>query len=255
MTARPHPEVAQARPGWTAPSRGAAPPLPDLRRYRLVVFDLDGTLYRQGPVRLGMLAELLRAPAAGGPSRLARLKVLRRFRRLREELAATSPSGFDAPLFARLSAETGLGPAALRALVEEWIERRPLGRLRAARVEGAAELFAALRARGTRVAVWSDYPVRDKLAALELRADHVLSAQDAHLGALKPDPAGLAWLLDQAGVPPEAALMVGDRDSRDGAAARALGVDVLLRGGKGPPGVPRVRDFRALAARLDGTGA
>ena len=236
---------------WSRRVRRAASVLVDLRRYRLVIFDLDGTLYRQGPVRRGMLADLLLAPGgAGGLDRLARLIVLRRFRQLREELALTAPAGFDAPLFARLSAETGHEEAILRRSVEEWMERRPLRRLRAARLAGAAELFAALRAHGTQVAVWSDYPVHDKLAALDLRADLALSAQDAALGALKPNPAGLAWLLDRAGVPPEAALMVGDRDTHDGAAARALGVDFLLRARRGPPGVPRVRDFRSLAAQL-----
>jgi HAD superfamily hydrolase (TIGR01549 family) len=178
------------------------------------------------------------------------LTILRRFRQLREELALTAPQGFEAPLFSRLSAETGLQEKDLRDLAEEWMEQRPLGRLHAARVAGASDLFTALRSRGTQIAVWSDYPVQDKLAALDLRADYVLSAQDDQLGVLKPDPAGLSWLLDQAGVPPEAVLMVGDRDTHDGAAARALGVDFLLRAKRGPPGVPRVPDFAGLAAEL-----
>lgn len=216
-----------------------------------MVFDLDGTLYHQGPVRRGMLAELLLTSApAGEPGRVRRLLILRRFRRLREELALTVPTGFEAPLFARLSAETGQDEATLRRLVEEWMEVRPLGRLRAARLAGASGLFAVLRARGTQIAVWSDYPVHLKLAALGLQADHVLSALDPAVAALKPDPAGLKWLLGCTGVPPEAVLMVGDRNSHDGAAARALGVDFLLRSRRGPPGVPRVRDFCGLAAKL-----
>lgn len=225
--------------------------LPDLRRYGLVVFDLDGTLYRQGPVRLGMMGELLAAPPSdNGIGRLVRLRILRRFRQLREELALTMPACFEGPLLERLSADTGIGEVALRALVDDWMERRPLGRLRAARVAGAAELFAALRTRGQQIGVWSDYAVRDKLAALELAADHVISARDPELATLKPDPAGLLMLLHRTGVPANATLMIGDRDSHDGAAARAAGVDFLLRARKGPPGRPCVRDFRDLAARL-----
>lgn len=231
------------------------PPAPaavhDLRRYRLVVFDLDGTLYRQGPVRLGMLAELLlAAPGPEGPGRRARLSALGRFRQLREELARHAPQDFDGPLYRRLAAETGLAEAVLRPLVREWMEERPLRRLAGAKVAGASELFAALRGRGTQIAVWSDYPVEAKLAALDLKADHVLSALDPHVAALKPNPAGLLWLLDRTGIPSEAVLMVGDRDSHDGAAARAAGVDFLLRARRGPPGIARVADYRALAADL-----
>ncbi|TNC47717.1 HAD family hydrolase [Rubellimicrobium rubrum] len=232
-------------------SSGGRRPAPDLRRYGLVVFDLDGTLYRQSPVRLGMMGELLATPPSNdGIGRLARLRILRRFRQLREEFALTLPTGFERPLIERLSAETGIGEVALRTLVDDWMERRPLGRLRAARVAGAAELFAALRARGQQIAVWSDYAVRDKLAVLDLAADHVLSARDPELATLKPDPAGLLMLLRRTGFPADATLMIGDRDSHDGAAARAAGVAFLLRARRGPPGLPRVRDFRDLAKQL-----
>jgi HAD superfamily hydrolase (TIGR01549 family) len=122
--------------------------------------------------------------------------------------------------------------------------------VRQARIPGSHELFAALRDRGTQIAVWSDYPVAAKLAALDLTANHVLSALDPDIAALKPNPAGLLWLLDKTGLPPEDVLMVGDRDSHDGSAARAAGVAFLLRAARGPRGIPRVRDFRAIAAKL-----
>lgn len=225
--------------------------LPDLGRYRLLVFDLDGTLYRQGPLRRRMLAELL---AVGGPpGRLQRLRVLRRFRSLREEIAHERPRDFDAPLFARLAAETGWEEAALRALVAEWMERRPLRHLAAARIVGAPALFDRLRAAGTATAIWSDYPVAGKAAALSLHADHAAWAGDPEVSALKPDPAGLLHLMERADAAPAETLMVGDRPERDGAAAAAAGVDFLLRADRAPrgrdPAAWRVADFTVLAAR------
>jgi FMN phosphatase YigB (HAD superfamily) len=215
---------------------------------RLAVFDLDGTLYRQGPVRRAMLRDLLLV--GGPPGRVARLRVLRRFRQLREEMAVAAPRGFDEPLFARLAAETGRPEAALRALVREWMDERPLPYLRRALVAGAAELLPALRERGIVTAIWSDYPVPDKLAALGLAADHVVSALDRDVGALKPDPAGLALLLTRTGLRPDQALMIGDRTSHDGRAAAALSVPFLLRARKAPPGTASVADFRSLVRGL-----
>lgn len=224
-------------------------PMPDLGRYGLVVFDLDGTLYRQGPVRRRMLGELLMT--GGQPGRLTRLNLLRRFRQLREEVALGDPRGFGDALFARLAAETGQNEVSLRALVTEWMERRPLRYLARARVAGVAALFDGLRAAGTTIAVWSDYPVIDKLAALSLTADHCLWAGDPHVGALKPDPAGLLHLMARTGAERDRMLMVGDRLSHDGAAAGAAGVDFLLRAARRPPMLAarqyHVSDFTALA--------
>lgn len=223
-------------------------PYPDIHRYRLVVFDVDGTLYHQGPVRRRMLLDLLRT--GGAPGRLTRLRILRRFRNLREALGNTAPRDFEARLFAQLSDETGKSETELRAMVTDWIERRPLRHLPGARVSGSRRLFEALRANGTAIAAWSDYPVADKLAALGLAADHHIAATDAELGTLKPDPAGLALLMHRLGAAPGETLMVGDRVSRDGAAARAAGVDFLLRTDRAPPpsdACPSwLRDFRPL---------
>ena len=223
--------------------------LPDLVRYDLVVFDLDGTLYRQGPVRRKMLVELLMT--GGQPGRLTRLSLLRRFRQLREEIALGDPRGFDGSLFSRLAAETGHTEVSLRALVTEWMEVRPLRHLARARVAGVAALFDRLRATGTTIAVWSDYPVSDKLAALSLTAEHCLWAGDPYVGALKPDPAGLLHLIARTGADKDRILMVGDRLSHDGAAAGAAGVDFLLRTERRPPMLAtrqyHVSDFTALA--------
>lgn len=215
---------------------------------RLAVFDLDGTLYEQAPVRRAMAAELL--PGLATAKGRARFVALRRFRKLREEMSDDAPRGFDRALFSRVSAETGMTEKALRDLVEEWMGRRPLRHLRRARVPGAGELFAALRDRGVQIAVWSDHAIGGKLDALGLAADHLVSATDPEIDTLKPDPAGLAEALRRADCRAEEALMVGDRMERDGAAAKALGVPFLLRAPKGPSGIPRVADFEGLAEGL-----
>ena len=117
---------------------------------------------------------------------------------------------------------------------------------------GAPELFDRVRGLGAAVAVWSDYPVADKLASLGLSADDHAWAGCPGVNALKPDPAGLLLLMDRSDALPRDTLMVGDRLSRDGAAARAASVDFLLRADRRParlmPGQYHVRDFRRFAA-------
>ncbi len=194
---------------------------------RLVVFDLDGTLYEQRPVRLGMAGDLLLHSVR--TRSLREFRLVHAYRKLREELAESGRPDFMDHLHEKLGASHRLAPQQVAALAKEWLERRPLKRLARARIRGADALFAALRRSGRQVGVWSDYPVAGKLASLGLAADHVCAATDPDIGRLKPDPAGLLKILGEAGVAPREALMIGDRPERDGEAARRAGVPFLLR--------------------------
>ncbi len=159
----------------------------------------------------------------------AALRILGAYRRLRERLGDAETPEFETALIAQTAAAAAMPPDAVRDVVDEWIGRRPLAYLAPCRYPGLDALFAALRRQGKTIAVLSDYPARDKLAALGLAADIVVSAADPGVGRLKPHPRGLQLLLKQAGVAPSAAVLIGDRPDRDGECARRAGVRALLR--------------------------
>jgi putative hydrolase of the HAD superfamily len=194
---------------------------------RLVVFDVDGTLYRQRPLRLRMARDL--ALHALTKRDLGTIAVLRRFRHLREALGEARAEGFAERLIAETAAAGGRTPDAVRAIVAQWIDRHPLPYLLACRYAGLPELFAGLRRHGKAIGVLSDYPAAAKLAALELAADHIVTADDPGIGVLKPHPKGLAALIERAATTPAATLMIGDRADRDGLVAQQVGARVLLR--------------------------
>lgn len=197
----------------------------------LVVFDVDGTLYNQRRLQarmaLALMLEVVRTHDLVLPRTLAA------FRRRREWLAVQGTDDFAVSQYML----GGHSPERIRALVAEWIERRPLSHLAHCRYPGVDSLFRKLSERCI-VAVLSDYPAVEKLAALELGAHFIVTASD--VGRLKPDPSGLRLIMNRAGVPPERTLMIGDRDDRDGEAARRAGVRSLIRG----------RDFRTYSDPL-----
>ena len=193
----------------------------------LVVFDVDGTLYDQRQLRLGMLRQLVRH--TWQTRSLDTLRTLRTFRRVREALGEQAGADFMALQYADTARRHGKTPAAVRALTDEWMEQRPLPLLAACRYAHVADVFAGLRASGKRIAAFSDYPAPAKLAALGLAADVVVCATDADIARLKPDPAGLLAILRQTRVAPERALMIGDRFDRDAAAAGRAGMRALIR--------------------------
>jgi phosphoglycolate phosphatase len=202
------------------------PPL-DWSTIDLVVFDVDGTLYDQRQLRIGMLRQLI--SHTWQTRSLDTLLILRTFRRVREALGEHAGADFMTQQYAQTASQHHTTPEAVRALTDEWMEQRPLPLLAACRHAHVAEVFAGLRAAGKRVAAFSDYPATAKLAALRLRADVVVCATDADIARLKPDPAGLLAILRQTGVAPERALMIGDRFDRDAAAAERAGVRALIR--------------------------
>jgi HAD superfamily hydrolase (TIGR01509 family) len=197
-------------------------------RIRLVMFDVDGTLYDQRPLYRRMWLALL-AHCLTRPRELGVLRTLMAFRRLREQLAEEASEGVSRLQFERPAVLLGLSPEAIRLAVETWVHERPLPHLRRCRFPGVEEVFRALRASGRTTGVFSDYPAGAKLRALGLEPDFHIAATDPDVERLKPHPRGLERALERAGVGPEACVFIGDRDERDGECARRLGVRYLLK--------------------------
>lgn len=217
------------------------------RDIRLVVFDVDGTLYDQRCLRPKMLGELL-THCLRHPSDLRVLRLISVFRRYREELAVEELEGISKLQYQQPAARVGIEPTAARRLLDEWMLERPLKHLRPCRYAGVAGFMRTLRSSGLTVAVLSDYPAADKLAALELEADLQVSAVDPEVERLKPHPRGLQRVIEMGGVSTEQVVMIGDRDERDGECARRAGTRYLI---KSTEGQPRMHHFREYADLID----
>lgn len=223
----------------------------DWQPVRAVVFDVDGTLYGQRPMRLRMLRELaLRCLVR--PATLGEARVLNTFRQVREQLADEKAAGIIRLQYERPAEQLRLPVAQVEAVVEEWILERPLRHVAVCRIAGVRRLFSALRDSGRRIGIWSDYPAVAKLESMGLTADAVVSAVDPEVDRMKPHPAGLARVLDLLAVSPDQALMIGDRDERDGEAARRLGCPYLLLAGR-PAGAGEFGGYDELLRSLSGS--
>ncbi|MGF1561190.1 MAG: HAD family hydrolase [Geminicoccaceae bacterium] len=217
----------------------------DWQGVKLVVFDLDGTLYDQKKLRRRMVARLL-LHAMTKPHQASDLHILRTFRELREHMAGESDI-IERP-YDLTAAQLGVRPERVHQVVDDWLQLRPLPDLLATRYPGVDQLFASLKRQGKKIAVLSDYPADAKLAAMQLAVDFAFSAVDPDIDCLKPNPKGLRRVLEKTGVQPLEALMIGDRDDRDGEIARRVGVPYLIRKGReaGPEDAHAFSDFLSL---------
>ncbi len=197
---------------------------------RLVVFDVDGTLYDQQGLRFCMLREMLLASIRSRD--IDFIRVLRAYRRIREQLGDSLHENFERELTSRTATLVGCSEERVRSAAGEWLERRPLRHLIRYRYPQLPELFRGLRKQGKKIGIFSDYPAREKLAALQLDADVIVCAGDADVAVLKPHPRGLHVLMSRAAMSPAQTILIGDRPERDGLAARAAQVRSLIRSAK-----------------------
>ena len=199
---------------------------------RAVLFDLDGTLYRQRPLRALMALELLTLPLTLPSTASKKWRGLTAYRRAQETLRTRDAAVTSDSQLRAAAAQIGCEMGALEPIVDEWMLRRPLKYLRVCRASGVTGLLDFLSVRGVQSGVFSDYPAEDKLAALGLagRFDPVLCASDPPIHALKPHPRGFleaarVWQLDAREV-----LVVGDRVDADADGAAAAGMPCVIVG-------------------------
>lgn len=199
----------------------------DWSQVGLVVFDLDGTLYDQRPVRTAMARALVGASIRERSMRTAR--ILQVYRRTGEDLPAQVPDDFSAFRLRQTASRCAVDEGLVSRTVDQWMQERPLALLRRHRVEGLGRVVDALRASGRKIAVWSDYPVTRKLASLGIEADMEAWTGDGTVQQPKPDPQGLHRIIATLQARPRNTLVIGDRFDRDWQAARSLNVPALMR--------------------------
>jgi HAD superfamily hydrolase (TIGR01549 family) len=224
---------------------------------RAVLFDLDGTLYAQLPLRIAISCEMAIASFGALFSQGLRVpRVIATFRKTREQLRGEHDGG--PPIVTRQYAATAArvhrSTDEVEQIVDEWMYRRPLKWLRYCRRRGLVELLDWLERRGLRKGVLSDYPAQAKLTALGLsgRFDLLVSSIDPDVNAFKPNPRGYLTAAMKWGLDPSEVLYVGDRIDVDAPGARAAGMPcAVLTRRRVDPDVIGIRSLAQLKTILD----
>jgi len=177
-----------------------------LREYRLIILDMDGTLYYQFPLRFCMFIEIVIYYTVH-IYKIAELFTLRRYRKSYE-------SGI-------LGKET--------PIIEYWMQEKPLRYIALFRDRKLISLVRRLREQDAKIVVYSDYPVQKKITALtDLTTDYSFCAADTAIQCLKPDAQGLKNILQITGEMAENSLFIGDRYEKDGKCAENAGIDYII---------------------------
>ncbi|MCP4375333.1 MAG: HAD family hydrolase [bacterium] len=198
---------------------------------RAVVYDVDGTLYPLWPMRFYMIRELAWR-FAHSPLRLLReVRILQVYRSMLDKMRGqtATDSNLSDPQLHASAKKLGMDASDIHDTVHEWVARRPLRFLpRIANTE-LIETIIKLNHNGVPQGVYSDYPPDGKLAALGLGGcfQSVIWSGQRGVGEFKPSAKGFTEIARMLEVEPSEVVFVGDRESRDGKGARAVGMQFL----------------------------
>lgn len=199
----------------------------DWRGVKAVIFDVDGTLYDQSKLRKRMLFALLNY-YLWRPWRIREMLMLSHFRAERESRAGQGCPDLEHAQYSWCADKRGYPVHKLKEIVERWIFQHPVRYLGGYTYPGTGQLFRTLRQKGIKIAIYSDYKAHEKLEAMGLEADLVVSSTDPEVNQLKPDPKGLLYTVKQLGLAPESCLFIGDRQEMDGECALRAQMPYLI---------------------------
>lgn len=201
-------------------------------RFKVVAFDVDGTLYSNPIMYLRSIPFALRRPF-----------LLRAFGRVRRELRKIRPiENFHRTQAELLARERGICSEEAERLIQDVFYNRWERVVQQVRpLPHVAETLAALKEGGYRIAALSDFPLGTKLEAFGLGGiwDYARSSED--IGYLKPAPEPFLDLVETFGVPPAQILYVGNNYAYDIQGARNQGLATAHLTGR--PRADSVADF------------
>ena len=191
--------------------------------YDVLIFDLDGTLYHQLPVRIFM-AVLMIIHYMFKPLKYRELLAVLKYRELREKLFGNYDEDFHAKQINETSRIFGLRPDETERIINSWMNDKPLKLVKFFRRRKLLVKLKELQASGKIIIVYSDYPVKEKLRALNFEPYKYFWSNDGFINCMKPDASGLLRIIRELKLNAQNILYVGDRYDRDGECAENAGV-------------------------------
>ena len=191
-------------------------------KIKVVIFDVDGTLYNQLILKLYMLKYIL-FYLLKHPAKINEIRIINEFRKQREIRSGEQVENIETAQYIWAAEKCNVNPDLVKELVNKWIYEIPLQYLKKCRKSGVKRLFNKIQKNDIKIAIYSDYPSLKKMNALNLKADLIVSSTDAEINVFKPNPKGLKYIVKTLECSTSDSLFIGDRLDKDGECALKAG--------------------------------
>lgn len=197
-----------------------------------VLFDLDGTLYRQHPLYLMLGAAILRA-FLFHPVRTSReIRIVTHYRRAQEWLRNNPSCVNPGSQIGRAAVTIKSSKEEIEKCVAYWFDGAALRLLPYCVNRRIVKMIHRWHGLGIPMGVYSDYPARSKIAALGLDRyfSVIISSTDTEVAVFKPAVKGFHVAASKMGLLSEEIVYIGDRRDTDMLGAGNAGMRTILAG-------------------------
>jgi FMN phosphatase YigB (HAD superfamily) len=211
---------------------------------KLLIFDVDGTLYYLPLLRLFLFFEFTLLIVCR-KTNFRDLKCFFRYRTYRESQRLSNV--FLSDIHANFCQQYSLSTQYLDSIIKNFTETFILKYLFYCRRRYVIAFIRSQLNHGNVVCFLSDYPVQEKLLRLKIDAalDKCYSSMDSSINQLKPSVAGLQLLLRNNDFLKKDVFLIGDSVSRDGAIADFEHIEFIKVNRK------NIRDLKSDLTRQD----
>ena len=199
----------------------------DYSKIKVVIFDVDGTLYDQRKLRFYMVKHIF-IYLLKNPLKIREISILNEFRKQRELHSNVEIENLNLEQYSWAAIRCGVSSSTVEKIVKKWIFEIPLMYVNKCRKNGIKRLFEKIRQNNIKISIYSDYPAGSKMKELELVPDLVVSSTDAEISSLKPAPKALEYIAKYFNFQPSECIMIGDREEKDGKCAINAGMPYFI---------------------------
>lgn len=195
--------------------------------YEFYIFDVDGTLYYKQFMRFLVLLKMLLHYIVH-PKDYKEAFLLKDYRILREDEDIICRKDFESYIRDYLADKYGYSLERVSSILNDWMIENPLYAVQKSADRKILAFIAEQKAKGKTVFVYSDYPTEDKCRVLGVYPEAGYYPDNKNIFYLKPDPAGLLYIIEKHNIPSDRVLFIGDREEKDGLCAKRAGIDYLI---------------------------
>lgn len=185
------------------------------------IFDVDGTLYSQRKMHFYMMLKIVKYYVFH-IAKLKDIKIILTFRRLREcdEYRYSSIEEVEKIVAEKLSTDF----ARVSETIDQWMFKAPLDVISKCKYDEVINLINELKKQGKMIHIYSDYPADKKLERLGIECENVFVPDGKQIAELKPSKNAMDYILSVIDRPLNKVMLIGDREDKDGASARIVGM-------------------------------